>query len=450
MAQTGDGSGPIRPSARSEVALPLVARARFHQVPVESVSQTRPNTGPYPAKLVEVDVCVVGGGQAGLAVGYHLRRLSSRSSSRQQSRPLSGGGQGRDLSFVILDDHPEPGGAWQDMWNTLHLFSPAAYSSLPGWPMPRWRGADSPSACHVAEYFAAYEKRYELPVERPVSVVAVHTSEADDRLLVESAKGRVWSTRWLVNATGTWRRPFWPHVPGIAAFAGRQLHTADYPGSAEFAGQRILVVGGGNSGAQIAADLLPVAAGVTWVTKTPPRLLPDEVDGRVLFEAATRAVRDRTAGIADDGAGRLGDIVAVPSFRRARDQYGLRAEPMFDRLTLDGARWADGHQRRYDVVIWCTGFRPALRHLRPLSLATRRGGPRTAAPVPSTRPNGQGAGCLDAAKSSLSPVVTVTDLRVMFVGYGDWCGPASASLIGVNKAARDFAATLADGARVSR
>ncbi|HSF26364.1 MAG TPA: ArsO family NAD(P)H-dependent flavin-containing monooxygenase [Actinomycetes bacterium] len=367
----------------------------------------------------EVDVAIIGGGQSGLAVGYQLRRHIRRPGNQ---RP----------SFVILDDHPQPGGAWQDMWGTLHLFSPAGFSSLPGWPMPPWSGEDNPDTAHVVKYLAAYEERYELPVERPVTVTAVRRTADEGRLLVETDEARTWSARWVVNTTGTWRRPFWPNVPGMADFAGRQLHTVSYSGAAAFAGRRVLVVGGGNSGAQIAADLLPVAASVTWATKHPPRMLPDDVDGRILFETATRAVEDRVAGIANDGVASLGDIVAVPSVRHARDHHGLHAEPMFEHLVAGGAVWADGKERPYDAVIWCTGFRPALRHLAPLALSTRQGRPRTT-----------GFAQLDVGSTRhRSPVVSVNDPRVLFVGYGDWCGPASATLIGVNRAARDAAATV--------
>lgn len=393
-----------------------------------------------------VDVVVIGGGQSGLAVGYHLRRHDRVTSDAD-----------RRLSFVILDSQRGPGGAWQEAWDSLHLFSPASYSSLAGWPMPPWRGAGNPDAAHVVRYLAAYEDRYDLPVERPVDVVAVHRDtdrefgresdrepgcesgrESDvvsrrGRFVVTAADGRAWSARWVVNATGTWSRPFWPHVPGMTEFVGRQLHTADYRGARAFAGARVLVVGGGNSGAQIAADLLPVATSVTWATKTPPRMLPDDVDGRVLFETATRAVRDRAAGITNDGVATLGDIVAVPAVRRARDEHGLHAEPMPLRLVPDGAEWPDGRRRPYDSVIWCTGFRPALRHLTPLRLTTRRGRPSTT--VPARRGT--------SASRPPSPVVSIDDPRVLFVGYGDWCGPASATLIGVNRAAKEAAATIA-------
>jgi putative flavoprotein involved in K+ transport len=101
-------------------------------------------------------VVVIGGGQAGLAAGYHLRRLG--------------------LDFVIPDPDAQtaPGGARQHAWDSLRLFSPAAYSSLPGRLMPPQTGETYPDAQHVVEYLADHEKRYELPVERPVRVLGVH------------------------------------------------------------------------------------------------------------------------------------------------------------------------------------------------------------------------------------------------------------------------------------
>lgn len=347
----------------------------------------------------EVDVCVVGAGQSGLALGYHLQRLARRAA--QDSRT--------PLSVVLLDERDAPGGAWCEGWDTLSLFSPATYSSLPGWPMPPWRHPGTPSAEHVVRYLADYEKRYDLPVRRPVQVVSVQQA-ADDRLLVHT-DGDTWSAAVVVNATGTWSRPFWPTVPGGSAFTGAQLHTVDYRSGAEIAGPRVLVVGGGNSGAQIAADLLLHSEHqVTWCTREPPTYLPDDVDGRVLFESATRAVQALAAGV--EGVAGLGDIVAVPSVRQARDEHGLRAVEMFQTLTPDGALWADGTHRSVDTVIWCTGFRPALAHLRDLPLPRVDGHPGT------------------------------EDPRLLFLGYGDWCGPASATLIGVNRTARAMAASI--------
>src|SRR5699024_12707487 len=99
------------------------------------------------------------------------------------------------------------------------------------------------------------------------------------------------SSTALIDASGSLRRPFVPVIPAAAQFTGTPLHTTDYRSGDRFRGARVLVVGGGNPGAQIAAVLLPTASAVTWVTRRPPRFLPDEIDGRALFQLATRHVQ---------------------------------------------------------------------------------------------------------------------------------------------------------------
>ncbi|MDG5808813.1 ArsO family NAD(P)H-dependent flavin-containing monooxygenase [Streptomyces ossamyceticus] len=339
-------------------------------------------------------VVVIGGGQSGLAAGYHLRR------------------QGVD--FVILDAQTTPGGAWQHTWDSLRLFSPAAYSSLPGRLMPPQTGETYPDAQHVVEYLADYEKRYELPIQRGIRVEAIHR---DGPLLRVETDSGAWHARAVISATGNWSRPFLPAVPGRSVFTGRQLHTVDYRCPADFAGQHVIVVGGGNSGAQIATDLtLDDHINVTWVTQRPPRFLPDDIDGRALFDVATARRRALDAGRDDTGGvASLGDIVAVPPVRKARDAGLLKASPMFDRMDRDGVVWADGTRAEADAVIWCTGFRPALSHLAPLQLRGTRGHIATE----GTR--------------------AIGEPRLHLLGYGDWTGPASATLIGVGRPARDAA-----------
>ncbi|MFH0241444.1 ArsO family NAD(P)H-dependent flavin-containing monooxygenase [Streptomyces sp. HK10] len=344
------------------------------------------------------DVVVVGGGQAGLAAGYHLRR--------------------QGLDFTVLDAQDAPGGAWRHAWNSLRLFSPAAHSSLPGRPMPAQPGETYPDADHVVGYLSDYEKRYDLPVLRGVRVRAVRRDGAF--LRAETGEG-AWRARAVVSATGTWWRPFLPAVPGREAFRGGQLHTTGYRDPGQFAGRRVIVAGGGNSGAQIAADLALADVDLTWVTARPPRFLADDIDGRALFDAATARRRALDEGRADTGGvASLGDIVAVPPVREARDAGLLKASPMFVRLTADGAAWADGTTTGADTVIWCTGFRPALSHLSPLALRGTRGHIIT-----------------DGTRATAEP-------RLHLLGYGDWTGPASATLIGVGRPAREAARQIAD------
>ncbi|MCE4946977.1 ArsO family NAD(P)H-dependent flavin-containing monooxygenase [Streptomyces albulus] len=345
-----------------------------------------------------LDVVVVGGGQAGLAAGYHLRR--------------------QGLEFTVLDAEVTPGWAWQHTWNSLHLFSPAAYSSLPGRLMPAQPGETYPDAEHVVEYLAEYEKRYDLPVQRGVHVHAVRRD--GDRLRVQTDSGS-WRALAVVSATGTFSRPFLPAVRGQEVFAGRQVHTTGYRSPADFAGQRVVVVGGGNSGAQIAADLALAGVELTWVTQRPPRFLADDIDGRDLFDVATARHRALQQGRGDTGGvASLGDIVAVPPVRAARDAGLMAAKPMFTRLSEDGIQWADGSRASVDAIIWCTGFRPALAHLAPLQLRGQRGHIAT-----------------DGTRALEEP-------RLHLLGYGDWTGPASATLIGVGRPARDAARQIAE------
>jgi putative flavoprotein involved in K+ transport len=336
---------------------------------------------------------VVGGGQSGLATGYYLRRTG--------------------LSFVILDAQPEPGGAWRHTWDSLRLFSPARFSSLPGWPTEG--GPDYyPTRGEAIAYLRRYEERYKLPVERPVRVTAVRRGA--QRLVVETDDGD-WLCRAAVSATGSWERPFVPEFPGQDAFRGEQLHSAAYRSPAPFEGARLLVVGGGNSGAQIMAELSEVAD-ATWVTLDEPTFLPHHVDGRYLFDQASARYRAQQEGRPPPPAASLGDIVMVPPVRAARDRGALRSVRRFERFTPSGVVWPDGREEAIDVVVWCTGFRPALEHLRPLGVLEANGRIE-----------------LQGNRSAREP-------RLWLVGYGEWTGFASATLIGVGRTARATAAEI--------
>jgi cation diffusion facilitator CzcD-associated flavoprotein CzcO len=340
-------------------------------------------------------VAVVGGGQSALAAGYYLRRTP--------------------LRFALLDDQPEPGGAWRHAWPSLRLFSPAQWSSLPGWLMPRDPDDATdgyPSREAVLRYLAEYERRYALPVERPVRVHAVHRD--DDGFRLDTSAGDV-HARAVVSATGTWSSPVMPALPGQREFRGVLVHSANYAGPAPFAGRRVIVVGGGNSGAQIFAELSEVAR-ATWVTREPPTFLPDEVDGRYLFEQATARYRAVQEGRTPDPPRSLGDVVMVPPVRAARDRGVLRTEPMFVGFTPRGVVWLDGREEHVDAVIFATGFRPALEHLAPLGLVDARGRIEIA-------PGGSGT------RAAREP-------RLWLLGYGEWTGFASATLIAVGRTAR--------------
>ncbi|MCQ4260470.1 ArsO family NAD(P)H-dependent flavin-containing monooxygenase [Stutzerimonas stutzeri] len=341
------------------------------------------------AALSSPDVIVIGGGQSALVTAYFLRRTKR--------------------SYLILDDQEHAGGAWQHGWESLKLFSPAAWSSIAGWPMPSSHSA-TPTRQEVIDYLTRYEQRYQFPIVRPVHVSSV---TANDRHFEVRAGERSWRCRALVSATGTWAQPYVPELPGRELFQGLQLHSAHYLDAAPFAGKRVLVIGGGNSGAQILAELSDVAQ-TTWVTEKEPAFLPDDVDGRVLFERATERWKAMQEGrTIEQPAGGIGDIVMVDTVKDARTRGVLNARRPFVRFTENGVEWDDGQLEAVDVVIWCTGFRPALGHLKGLGVI---------------EPDGKVA--VENGRSVKQP-------NLWLMGYGDWTGPASATLIGVTRYARN-------------
>lgn len=341
-----------------------------------------------------IDVVIIGGGQAALATAYFLRRTG--------------------LSFVMLDAEDGPGGAWRHGWNSLRLFSPATWSSIPGWMMPPVEDG-YPTRDHVVDYLTRYEDRYQLAVRRPVRVTSVERRAG--ALRVHAEQGH-WDARAVVSATGTWSHPHIPHYPGSELFGGQQLHSAHYVEAQPFAGKRVLVVGAGNSGAQILAEVSKVAD-ATWVTPTEPLFLPDDVDGRVLFERATERWKAQQEGrVIDQPVGGLGDVVMVPPVVEARERGVLHAVRPFQRFTRDGVVWPDGTQSEVDAVIWCTGFKPALEHLASLGLIT------------------------DEGRIEVDGTHAVKEPRLWLVGYGEWTGSASATLIGVTRTARSTAAEI--------
>jgi cation diffusion facilitator CzcD-associated flavoprotein CzcO len=347
----------------------------------------------------DVDVVVIGAGQAGLSTAWAL--------VRQRFAP--------EIGFVVLDADAAPGGAWQHRWPSLTLGTTHRVHDLPGLRFAP-PGESTPAAESVPAYFAEYERRFDLPVHRPVRVRAVHRT-GDGRFRVETDSGG-WTARAVVNATGTWTRPFVPRYPGQELFRGRQLHTVDYRSAEEFAGQHVVVVGGGASATQLLGEMSRVAS-TTWVTRRPPvwREGPfDEEIGRQVVAKVEEAVREgRRPGSV---VGHTGLLVSTPYIRDALDRGALERLPMFDRITEDGVAWdgVDGNASRSvraDAILWATGFRAAVQHLAPLRLRAPGGGIR-----------------MDGTHVAGEP-------RVHLVGYGP-----SASTIGANRAGQAAARQL--------
>lgn len=335
----------------------------------------------------DIDVVVVGAGQAGLSAAHHLRRT----------------GMLPDRDFVVLDHAPRPGGAWQFRWPTLTYSRVHGMHSLPGLELTDADGT-RPSSDVIGEYFDAYEHAFDLRVRRPVDVHAVREGEGG-RLLVETSAG-VWATRALISATGTWDRPFWPRYRGQETFRGRQLHTANYSGPEEFEGQRVVVVGGGTSGVQHLLEIAPSAARTTWVTRRPPAFREGpfgEDQGRAAVARVDERVRQ---GLPPQSVVSVTGLPMTEAVRQGLADGTLHRRPMFDRITEDGVAWDDGARVDADMILWATGFRASIDHLAP-----RLREPGGGIQVDGTR--------------------VVRDPRIHLVGYGP-----SASTIGANRAGR--------------
>lgn len=334
------------------------------------------------------DTIVIGGGQSGLACAYFLKRAG--------------------INYLILDDQPEPGGAWRHAWDSLTLFSPAEYSSLPGWMMPKSHDA-FPSRNEVLAYLRLYEERYQINIARPVKVTEVR--KIDRGFVIETNSGN-YSAKTLISATGTWQSPYIPKIEGREKFEGQQVHSAHYRRADGYIGKKVLVVGGGNSGAQIFAELSEVTI-AKWATERPPEFLPDDVDGRILFNVATAKYNALQEGKPFDSSRyHLGNIVMVPSVKKARDRGVLTSKGSFVALTQSGVVWNDNEKESFDAIIWCTGFGYATTHLGSLGAIHEKG----------------------KLKTTNTRSVAVPGLWL--VGYGNWTGFASATLIGVGRSAR--------------
>lgn len=285
-------------------------------------------------------------------------------------------------------------------------------AELPGdTPPPR---DDARANIAVPAYFAGYEQKNALPVIRPV-----HVTRVDDRdgvLRVTAMEGEWWA-KTLVNATGTWSRPFVPRFPGAEAFRGEQFHTVNYPGPSHFIGKRVLVVGGGASAVQFLGALAPLTETV-WVTRHEPVWRSDDFTPEAGAAAVALVEQRVAAGLPPESVVSVTGLMLRPQ-ERAAERLGAYAarRSMFERIEPDGVRWPDGSFAQVDAILWATGFRPAIAHLAPLHLRSSAGGIRLDR-------NGRGT-------------TAVVDPRVQMVGYGP-----SASTIGANRAGRVAASAV--------
>jgi len=386
---------------------------------------------------VDVPIIVIGAGQAGLSAAHTL--------ARKGLSPFT--------DFIVLDANEGPGGAWRHRWPSLTLGTAHGIHDLPGLelgtPDPR-----EPASQVVTRYYGQYEHQFGLPIMRPYTVTTVRSTRENDSSAplaihaknTATGENRTWTAHAIINATGTWDQPFWPYYPGIETFTGRQLHTKDYCTPDEFVGKRVLVVGGGASAVQFLLPLHEAGIDTLWSTRRAP------VFGERPFDRAwgvdvERAVRKRTeAGLQTLSVVGATGLALTPEYQRGIDQGVLISRGPLARILPTGVEFAGvseagsgpgpaagpgpgpglaGHAREtmpdwpggfehVDVILWATGFKPALRHLAPLGLRSPLGGIAT-----------------DGARVFADP-------RIYLAGYG-----AGASTIGATRTGRIAGASAA-------
>jgi putative flavoprotein involved in K+ transport len=290
---------------------------------------------PIPAPGQPLDVLGIGAGQAGLALGHHLAR--------------------RNANFLLVDAAPEVGHSWRSRWDSLRLFSPAQYDSLPGLPFPA--PADThPNKDDVADYLAAYARHFDLPVRLNSPVLRLH--RADDGAFAITTPSGVLQAKQVVVATGPFQTPRIPAVAEQLDPLVPQLHSAGYRNPAQLpAGGRVLVVGAANSGLQIAAEL-EGSCTVTVAVGSTPMQLPQRIAGRDLFTWLTRSgffTVPTDSRIARRLRARGDIVIGTRSGDLRRRGIGFRAR--LTGFTGRTARFADGSTLDVDAVVWATGFR---------------------------------------------------------------------------------------------
>ncbi|MFF6999870.1 flavin-containing monooxygenase [Streptomyces sp. NPDC008313] len=289
--------------------------------------------------MEHADLLVIGAGQSGLATAA----LASRH------------GFARTL---ILEADEAPGGAWPRYYDSLTLFSPARYSSLPGMRFPG-DGDRYPTRDEVVDYLRAYARRLTADLHTSTTVSSV--TRQGGAWSARAQDGRDFTARAVIAATGDYGTPYIPDLSGQAEFTGRVLHAADYRTPGAFAGQRVVVVGGGNSAIQIAAELGAVAD-TTLATRRPINWMTQRPLGKDLhwwlkhtgldIAPIRRLLEKAPVSVLDDGR-----------YRTALHKHDVDQRGMFTRFTPDGVVWADGTKEAVDAVVLATGYRLAFPYL---------------------------------------------------------------------------------------
>jgi putative flavoprotein involved in K+ transport len=286
-----------------------------------------------------LDVVVIGASQAGLAMAWHLARHHLRS--------------------VVLEAGPEIGHTWRSRWDSLTLFTPTQHNALPGMPFPG--PPDTyPTKDPVADYLKAYAAAFNLPVRLNARVTdLIRTAEGFE---IRTGDG-IFRGRQVVVATGPFQVPYLPAAAQRLDGPVTQLHSAGYRNPQALPSGPALVVGGGNSGFQIAEELAATRpVDLSIATKAP--VLPQRLAGKDLFWWLTRLGLMRVTAGSRLGRRMSSREFVIGSSRRRLRAAGVRFRPAVTSADGRTVRFADGTSLDVEVVIWATGYRPDYSWIR--------------------------------------------------------------------------------------
>lgn len=273
--------------------------------------------------------------------------------------------------MVVLEAGDRPTGSWARYYDSLKAFSPAGYSSLVGMPFPGDPGR-YPTRDEVADYLERYAATLDVEIQTNTQVVSIHR-EAHEFVVV-TADDRHVRAAGIVAASGSFANPYRPTFPGEQSFTGELSHAAAYRNPTRYVGKRVVVVGAGDSAAQIANELAPVAT-TTLAARHPLRFIPQRIGGEDVHYWLRETGFDSIPAewLTEINGGSV--ITDSVGFQQSLADGLLDVRPMFIALDGDHVVWSDGERERLDAIILATGYRPSLDYLQELGALDARGAP---------------------------------------------------------------------------